>query len=213
MDIKNWKMDIGEHTGLECVAPCDMYSVLENHGIIPDPYYGTNEKNLLSYSKMDCVFYSDFCLNQDELNRDKIELCFFGLDTICDIYFNGSLLDSVINMHRMYEYDVKSLARGENQIRLEFKSPALYYEAMEKSHHLYTNSDSLPGAAHLRKALYMAGWDWETSLPNMGIFRDVKMNAYAVDKIDDLGGAAAHIYHDALLDVLPSLLGQKTSEA
>lgn len=186
MDIKNWKMDIGEHTGLECISPCDMYSVLENHGIIPDPYYGTNEKNLLSYSKTDCVFYSDFCLNQDELSRDKIELCFFGLDTICDIYFNGSLLDSVINMHRMYEYDVKSLARCENQIRLEFKSPALYYEAMEKSHHLYTNGDTLPGAAHLRKALYMAGWDWAPTLPNMGIFRPVTVECYDFDKIGDV---------------------------
>ena len=186
MLIKNWKMDIGESKGLECQAPCDMYSVLLSHGIIPDPYYGTNEKGLLEYSMKDCTFYSDFSLSAEELMRDKIELCFFGLDTICDIYFNGVLLDSVMNMHRMYEYDIKALAGAENQIRLEFKSPARYFEEMERAHHLYTNYDSLQGAAHLRKALYMSGWDWAPTLPNMGIFRDVKINCYDTDKIDDI---------------------------
>ena len=185
MVIKNWKMDIGEHSGLECQAPCDMYSVLLAHGLIPDPYYGTNEETLLDYSKKNCTFYSEFSLSQDELTRDKIELCFFGLDTICDIYFNGTLLDSVMNMHRLYEYDVKALAKNENQIKLEFKSPVLYFEMMESSHHLYTNTDSLPGAAHLRKALYMSGWDWAPTLPNMGIFRNVVINCYDTDKIDD----------------------------
>lgn len=186
MVITNWKMDIGEYLGLECQAPCDMYSVLLAHGLIPDPYYGTNEEKLLEYSKKDCTFYSEFTLTQDELKQDKIELCFFGLDTICDIYFNEALLDSVINMHRMYEYDVKALAKKENQIRLEFKSPVLYCEMMENRHHLYTNSDSIPGAAHLRKALYMAGWDWAPTLPNMGIFRNVEINCYDIDKIEDV---------------------------
>ena len=185
MIIKNWKLDIGDYSGLDCFAPCDMYSVLFEHGLIDDPYYGTNEKALLSYSKKDCVFYTDFNLTENELKREKIELCFYGLDTICDIYFNGVLLDSVMNMHRLYEYDVKALARKENSIRLEFKSPVLYFEKMENSHHLYTNFDSVQGAAHLRKAFYMSGWDWAPTLPNMGIFRDVVINCYDCDKIED----------------------------
>ena len=185
MIIKNWKMDIGEHTGLSCQAPCEMYSVLLEHGIIDEPYYGVNEEELLDYSKKDSTFYADFDLSEKELAFSKMELCFYGLDTICDIYFNGVLLDSVINMHRLYEYDVKELAKGSNQIRLEFKSPVLYFEKMENSHHLYTNWDSIPGAAHLRKALYMSGWDWAPTLPNMGIFRDVLLKLYDTDKIED----------------------------
>ncbi len=186
MVIKNWKMDIGEQIGLDCEAPCDMYSVLLSCGLIPDPYYATNEESLLDYSKMDCTFYGNFSLSSQELMRDKIELRFLGLDTICDIYFNGAHLDSVMNMHRMYEYDIKALARAKNQIRLEFKSPVLYFEMMESAHHLYTNSDSIQGAAHLRKALYMSGWDWAPTLPNMGIFRNVEINCYDTDKIEDV---------------------------
>ena len=185
MIIKNWKMNFGEYSDLDCTAPCDMYSVLYNHGYIEDPYYGTNEEKLTQLSAQDCTFYSEFNLDKKELSREKIDLTFYGLDTICDIYFNGTLLDSVINMHRMYEYDIKGIAKEKNEIKLEFKSPIRYYEMMESSHHLYTNSDSIPGAAHLRKALYLAGWDWAPKLPNMGIFRDVKINCYDTDKIED----------------------------
>ena len=60
MIINDWKMDFLNHKGLECSAPCDMYSVLLEHGLISDPYYGINEKELCELSRHDCVFYSIF---------------------------------------------------------------------------------------------------------------------------------------------------------
>ncbi|MBQ7761244.1 MAG: glycoside hydrolase family 2 protein [Clostridia bacterium] len=185
MVINNWKMDFNGWVGLDCTLPCDMYSVLYEHGYIDDPYYGTNEETLCSLSSKGCVFYSSFGLSDEELNRQRLELVFYGLDTICDIYFNGVFLDSVKNMHRKYEYDIKSLARKENEIRLEFKSPLAYFEKMENAHHLYMNGDTIPGASHLRKAFYMSGWDWAPKLPNMGIFRPVEIRSYDIDKIED----------------------------
>ena len=169
MIIKNWKMDFEEYFGLDCTAPCDMYSVLYEHGYIDDPYYGLNEATLKELSRKDCTFRSVLELSESDLGRERIELCFLGLDTICDIYFNGVLLDSVKNMHRKYEYDIKPLAKKCNDIRLEFKSPVLYFEKMNDLHFLYTNDDTIQGASHLRKALYMSGWDWGPTLPNMGI--------------------------------------------
>lgn len=32
MVISDWKMDFGEYSGLRCSVPCDMYSVLYEHG-------------------------------------------------------------------------------------------------------------------------------------------------------------------------------------
>lgn len=186
MFISNWKMDFGRYKALDCTVPCDMYSTLEAHGYINDPYYATNEESLVELSRENAVFYTEFSLDDDALSREKIELIFYGLDTICDIYFNGSLLGSVKNMHRRYEFDIKALARAKNELRLFFKSPLEYFERKEGEHHLYMNCDSLPGASHLRKAFYMSGWDWAPMLPNMGIFREVELLAYDVDKIDDV---------------------------
>ncbi len=170
MFIKDWKMDFDKYTGLSCTVPCDMYSILYDHGYIDDPYYGTNEEGLTALSRKDSVFYSEFFLNEDELNCEKIDLTFFGIDTICDIYFNGTLLDSVKNMHRMYEYDVKTLAKETNEIRLNIKAPIPYFENAEANHRLYMNGDTLPGASHLRKAFYMSGWDWAAKASQYGYF-------------------------------------------
>lgn len=192
MVINNWKMDFGKYSGLDCTAPCDMYSVLLQHGYIDDPYYGTNEKELYALSGQDCVFYTAFDLSEEELSCDKAEIIFYGLDTICDIYFNSVHLDGVMNMHRKYEYDIKKIAKRSNEIRLEFKSPLKYFEKMEKIHHLYMDGASTPGASHLRKALYMSGWDWAPRLPNMGIFRQVEVRCYNTDKIDDISVIQHH---------------------
>ena len=186
MEIKNWKMDIGAHVGLKCQSPTDMYSVLENHGMISDPYYGVNETSLFDFSRMDCRFYTSFELSEDELAREHIMLSFYGLDTICDIYLNGEKLGSVKNMHRMYEYDIKAAAKKENSLVLEFSSPVEYFYKMENAHHLYMDENSTKGASHLRKAFYMSGWDWAPRLPNMGIFRPVTVECYDFDKIGDV---------------------------
>lgn len=185
INIKDWKMDFVDKRGLGCVAPCDMYSVLLQHGIIEDPYYGVNEESLVSLSLEDCTFYTEFSLSKKELECEQIDLTFFGLDTICHIYLNGTLLDKTMNMHRMYEYGIKDLVKEKNEIKLEFKSPIKYFEKMEEIHHLYMNGDTVPGASHLRKAFYMSGWDWAPTLPNMGIFREVYVSCYNTDKIEE----------------------------
>lgn len=120
------------------------------------------------------------------LEREYVELVFHGLDTICDIYCNDSLVDSVSNMHTGYRYEVKHLlVPGSNEIRLEFHSPTDYF-AQRDARHFVWGGDCIPGAAHLRKALYMSGWDWGPQLPDMGIFRGVEVDAYDTDAIDDV---------------------------
>ena len=201
MKITNFKMDYENYRGLECTVPCDMYSVLLKYGYIPDPYYGTNEEILFEYSKKDCTFYTEFALSENELKKEKIDIIFYGLDTICDIYVNGAYIDRVMNMHRKYEYDIKSLAKENNTLRLEFKSPVNYFYEMENNHHLYMDLGSTVGACHLRKAFYMSGWDWAPKLPNISIFRDVEICAYDIDKIEDFEVLQHHENGAVTLDI------------
>ena len=101
MKITNFKMDYDNYCGLECTVPCDMYSVLLNHGYIDDPYYGTNEEALFEYSKKDCTFYTEFALSENELKKEKIDIIFYGLDTICDIYVNGRHVAFCASLRRL----------------------------------------------------------------------------------------------------------------
>lgn len=194
MNIQNWTLYYDGYEPLPCQAPCTMYSVLYDHGKIPDPFYGLNERELQYLSEKDCVFAAVFRADAPLLAKEHIELVFKGLDTICHIYLNETLLAKVKNMHREYVYEVKSLLNpGENTLRLEFKSPRRYFSEQQRRHYLYMNDgDTLPGAAHLRKAMYQSGWDWGPTLPDMGIFRDVELNAYDVDRLEDVAVRQHH---------------------
>ncbi len=186
MKISNWKMNYMEYKALDCTAPCSMYSVLLDKGLIEDPFYGMNENKVMPLSNSGCEFYSEFELTEEVLQRKYVELIFLGLDTICDVYFNDIFLAHNRNMHRRYVYDIRSIARvGRNTVKVVFYSPTEYFARMNQKHFLYTNKDTIPGAAHLRKALYMSGWDWGPSLPDMGLFREVEIDAYDIDKIEN----------------------------
>ena len=195
MNIQDWTLYYDNFGPLSCQAPCTMYSVLYDHGKIPDPFYGTNERELQYLAEKDCVFESVFSAPPALLTREHIELVFHGLDTICHIYLNGTLLGKVKNMHREYVYEVKPLlTAGGNTLRLEFKSPRRYFAQQQHKHYLYMNDgDTLPGAAHLRKAMYQSGWDWGPTLPDMGIFRGVELKGWNVDRFD---GVAVRQHHE-----------------
>ncbi|MBP3361215.1 MAG: glycoside hydrolase family 2 protein [Clostridia bacterium] len=183
MELKNWTFYYRDYQPLACTAPCSMYGILLENNIIEDPFWRDNEEKYLPFSDYPCEFRCDFEIE----NKSKFsELIFRGLDTICDIYLNGCLLDSVKNMHRTFAYDVADLiVIGKNTVRLVFSSPTEYFKQMEEKHHLYVSDATLQGASHLRKALCMSGWDWGPMLPDMGIFQPVELKSYDVDYIDN----------------------------
>ena len=202
MILNNWKMTCGEYKDLECLAPCSMYSVLLEHKLIEDPFYGINEEKVTALSELDCIFETEIILEEETLEREYIELKLSGIDTICDIIVNGNIIDSVKNMHREYVYNVKNyVVKGKNIVRLEFSSPVEYFKKMNNKHWLYTNGDTIEGAAHLRKALYMSGWDWGPQLPDMGIWRPVVIEAYDGDKILDVYVKQNHKNNKVNLDI------------
>ena len=172
---------------IPATAPCSMYSVLLENGYIPDPFYGTNELELRHLSEHDCDFVTTFSVSAEEMSKDYHELTFYGLDTICEITLNGEVLDSVMNMHRTYVYEVSGrIHEGENTLSLHFSSPVKYFREMDNKHYLYAPADIIAGAGHLRKALYMSGWDWGPTLPDMGIFRPACLNHYDFDRFEDI---------------------------
>ena len=213
MLIKNWTLHYPGFAPLPCEAPATMYSVLWDHRKIPDPFYGLNERELTRLADKDCVFEAQVEVDAQVMARDYVELTFHGLDTLCRIFLNGRLLANVKNMHRAYTYDVKALLHiGSNTLRLEFQSPTRFFARMAQKHYLYMNDgDTIPGTAHLRKALYQSGWDWGPTLPDMGIYRPVELNAYDIDRIDDVAVRQEH-REDGSVEVEIAVTGKRGAE-
>lgn len=173
-----WKMRcLGEASPYaqwqEAVVPGSVYTDLKRNGQIPDPYWKDNEDEICRLMEDDyeyqCIFSED---NAGDCSAAYLK--FEGLDTIADVYLNGTCIGHAINMHRIWEFDVKDVLReGDNELRVVFRSPLKYIAKAYKTYGNIGNDDTYEGFMHLRKAHYMFGWDWGAHLPDAGIFRPV----------------------------------------
>ncbi len=208
IDINNWFLDCLTYHNLSCRIPCTLYSVLRDNGIIEDPYYGLNENKLTQLSERGCEFHTAFNVTPQQLECKYILLRFHGIDTLCDVRLNGVLLGNTDNMHRTYEYKVKGLlTAGENKLSLKFSSPTQYVSKMQKKYPLYVTPETIPGAAHLRKASYMFGWDWAPKLPDMGIFRKIELICYNTASLENVFITQTHEYGNVRLNLTAEIDG------
>ena len=206
--ITSWVMEYGKHS-LAANAPCSLYSVLLEHKIIEDPFYRLNEKGATALSEKDMELSAKIYITAEMLEKKHIDLCFYGIDTLCDVYLGGEHLFYADNMHRTWRADVKNkVCEGENELRLHFYSPSEYIKRKNAEHYLYTSTAGgavMEGTGHIRKSSCMFGWDWGPQLPDMGLYRDAFIEAYDA-RIDDI---AIRQVHEAgkvklLLSLLPS---------
>ena len=87
--------------------------------LIPDPFLGTNEKQLQWIEKENWEYETKFKLSKTELKNQNIDLLFEGLDTYATIYLNGELLLETNNMFRTWNVSVKNkLKIGENHLKI-----------------------------------------------------------------------------------------------
>ena len=168
-------------------VPCSVLNDLVRACMIEEPYYRDNELKALPLMERDYTYTRLIDVPQALLDRGRILLRFEGIDTLADLYLNGNLFGTADNMHRIWEYDVKELLHeGVNELRVTLHSPTRFIRSKYSEDPVEGTSDAMRGFPHIRKAHYMFGWDWGPRLPDMGIFRDVKLIAYDTARIDSV---------------------------
>ncbi len=196
-----WKMNkCGDDTSYPAMVPTTMYQVLFENGVIEDPFYGENDNLYTSLSDDEYSFSRSFDVASELLESDIIEMVFKGLDTLATVYLNDTIIAKTDNMHRTYRINVKEeLKIGENRIRVEFSSPTQFIKEEQSKDPLWGVDNPMDGYEHLRKAHHMFGWDWGPRLPDMGIWRDVSLEAFNVGRIEEFYVTQKHI--DTCVDV------------
>lgn len=175
--ICDWKMKRNEKVYQCGSLPISMYKCLMDCGEIPsNPYEGLNEYLLTDLSREDCEFYNNFFVDEKLLKNEKIFLKFDGVDTIADVFLNGTKIGSCDNMFRTYTFDVKDiLVCGKNSLSVQIKSPLEFIEKKQQERPVWGVESTISGYPHIRKAHYMFGWDWGPKLPDLGICGDVAL--------------------------------------
>lgn len=198
-----WRMKRLDQTEwLPGTVPGSVYYDLLNAGQMPDPYYRDQEYEVLELSKYDYEYERTFQVDEPTLDHDRVVLLCEGLDTLAEVYLNGTLILNADNMHRTYEVDIKSqLILGENHIHVILRSPVEYVLRKQAERPLIGCADAVPGISHLRKAHSMFGWDWGPQLPDLGIWRDMTIRGYNRSRIEDVYITQTHEPGKVSLDV------------
>jgi beta-mannosidase len=183
-------------------VPGSVFNDLLQAGQMEDPFFRDNEYDALELSKFDFEYTREFSVEKDLLDHDVVLLRCEGLDTLCDLSINGTLVLKADNMHRTYEIDVKNvLVPGINVIHVFIQSATVYALEKEKEQHLSSCADAVPGISHIRKAHSMFGWDWGPQIPDAGIWRDITIHGYDNGRMDDVYVTQTHSENKVNLDI------------
>lgn len=171
---ENWKMKrTDESVYISAKVPGSVYCDLLAAGKMEDPYWKDNEDAALSLMDYDYEYVSHFTCDEEMLDKSEVVLVFEGLDTLADVYLNGTHIAYVDNMHRTWNYAVKDLLEAENEIKIIFHSPTKFIEEAYAKAPTRGTEDAMNGFVHIRKPHYMFGWDWGAHLPDAGIWKPV----------------------------------------
>jgi len=161
-------------------VPGGVHTDLLALGKIPDPFVADNELKVMWVAENDWEYRHTFTVDADLLAEENVSLVCDGLDTIADVYLNGTYLGHAENMFRRWEWKVKTLLHdGSNVLCITFGSPVRFITAKQAQLPLQGGGD-IPGGPHLRKAPCHWGWDWGPKLPPIGIWKEIRLEGYSV---------------------------------
>jgi beta-mannosidase len=192
----SWKFKaLDESKWMDAVIPGTVQQDLIRVGRLKDPFYRDNELDAQWVERKEWEYERNFTVEKAFLEKDKILLDCRGLDLICELYVNDSLIANTRNMFIEYEFDVKRyLHHGTNTIRAKFLSVLEWNQKQAASNPRVTwaqgnntTNDALKGLLFFsRKEASDFGWDWGIRLLSCGIWKPIRLVAYETGRIKEL---------------------------
>ena len=194
----------------DCAVPGNFELDLEKAGVFADVFFGMNPVAVSKFTEGKHVYYTRAFEVRETYGRQV--LVFEGLDCFADIYLNGRLAASTGNMLIIHEIDITDYIKpGSNEIFVHIGPPlaeAAKYDYNQSLMAGAVNYESL----YVRKAPHMYGWDIMPRFLSAGIFRPVRIEFRAAERIaecylktraisKDKKYSYEHLYYK--LDILP----------
>ncbi len=164
-----WKFrEVGNFEWYPAAVPGCVLTDLRKNGLVGDPYLRSHENALQWIGGVDWEYRTAFALQAVDLQSERLELVFQGLDTLADVFLNNYLVLKADNFYREWVVDVHSCAKaGENQLRVVFRATRPYIEKRKQQ----VPWKPLNDFAFIRKPPYHYGWDWGPVFLTAGIWR------------------------------------------
>ncbi len=167
---------------LPVAVPAVVQQNLYEAGLIPHPYQGTVENDLLWMSDHPWTYSLDFDVDSKLLDHEGVDLVFEGIDTYASVTLNGQQLFEADNQFRTWSKEVKALLKAKGN-RLEVAFPP--YDSIQLSRYEQHHPRLPERYAVTRKAPYQHGWDWAPKYKNIGLWKPVKLVAWSEARLEN----------------------------
>ena len=158
--------------------PGDVHHALLAADLIPDPYFGENEKEVMWVNETAWSVERSFTATEADIDG-YLTLTLAEVDCIATIFLNGEELGRTDNSFVRNDIDVTGKVHaGENTLRIDFDIVPDVAKARSDAHPFpipFTKNYQTNGLKgihmnFIRKAACHAGWDWGICLMPIGVY-------------------------------------------
>jgi len=193
---------------IEARVPGEVHLDLMRAGQMPDPSVGANMPKCRWPEPKSWWYQTVFELDSEVLRHERQQLVFDGLDLYAQVFVNGRLAGESKNAFVPASVDVRRLlqaGRNELLVRLTAGSELALDETRSGQGQAPRPNRAISGAVPnpmrdgdlyghrnwagkkwLRKPQFSYGWDWVDALPNIGIWRGVRLECRSHAALHDL---------------------------
>ncbi|HEX8234413.1 MAG TPA: glycoside hydrolase family 2 protein [Abditibacteriaceae bacterium] len=187
-------------------VPGCVHTDLQRNGLIPDPFWGSNELDLQWIEETDWEYTTTFHVPDELLTHENVDLVADGLDTLATIILNGQEVARTENMFAGYRFSVKERLRpGSNELTIQFANPMDYIRARLPIHTFKEWNDPVGGSSNIRKEQCSFGWDWGPRFATCGIYKHIELQAWDTNRIKHVRVQQQHSEGQVLLRIEPEL--------
>ena len=164
-------------------VPGGVHYDLWKAGLIEDPYFGQNSLKCEWVENRWWMYRTSFPgqMQGMDLTRERVTLCFPGLDYEAEVFFNDENCGSHVGMYTPFTIELTGKIREENRLVVLLKGVPQEMGQIGFTSRTFT-----------QKSRFNYKWDFSTRLVNIGIWRDGKLCVGQEGRLDDL-----HIDTDA----------------
>ncbi|MCE9616256.1 MAG: hypothetical protein K8T26_18440 [Lentisphaerae bacterium] len=181
------------HKGwLPARVPGEIHLDLIRAGQMREPLVSTQAPRCRWPEQRAWWYRRSFLVTGAVLKAERLQLVFDGLDLNAEVFLNGTSLGTAANAFVPAVFDARpALRAGRNEliVRITCGTELADGRPTPPKHpsppDLYSHRDNL-ARVWLRKPQFSYGWDWVDALPNIGIWRGVRLEAHRHVALHDL---------------------------
>ncbi|MEO5958091.1 MAG: glycoside hydrolase family 2 protein, partial [Opitutaceae bacterium] len=178
---------------LAATTPGCIHTDLRRHNLIPDPFYGENEKALQWIERIDWRYRTTFTADAALVAQREIDLVCDGLDTLATVSLNGDVVGRTENMFVGYRFSLGHRLRvGANTLEIVFANTLDYIRAHEAWQPIKERNDPVGGRSRIRKEQCQYSWDWGPRFVTCGVWQPMRIEAHTGQRLESVRIAQMH---------------------